>query len=162
MIAEAIALALGAACRSGDWWRARCPVHRSNGATLALRDGWRGLVVHCHAGCLREEVVTELADVRAVLTALDVAPAVFVGTSRGGILTMLLATAQPTAMVGAVLAASVLHADAGALIAGIAVAAAYTAIGLSLLVRLQETYQSIETDEVDASDLRDEPPEPRA
>src|SRR4029079_2889802 len=48
-------------------------------------------------------LVTDLADLQAVLTALDVAPAVFVGTSRGGILTMLLGTAQPTAMVGAVL-----------------------------------------------------------
>lgn len=48
-------------------------------------------------------LVTELADIRAVLTALDVAPAVFVGTSRGGLLTMLLGCAQPTAIAGAVL-----------------------------------------------------------
>ena len=60
MSAETIARALGEASRSGGWWRCRCPVHQSSGPTLALRDGPRGLIAHCHAGCSRDDVLAEL------------------------------------------------------------------------------------------------------
>jgi pimeloyl-ACP methyl ester carboxylesterase len=45
----------------------------------------------------------ELADVIAVLTACGAAPAIMVGTSRGGLITMELAPKQPGAIAGAVL-----------------------------------------------------------
>jgi pimeloyl-ACP methyl ester carboxylesterase len=48
-------------------------------------------------------LLVEFADVVAVLTALAVGPAVFVGSSRGGLLTMHLAVAHPTMIAGVVL-----------------------------------------------------------
>jgi len=58
--AEKIAAVLGGAHRSGDWWRCRCPVHGSRGATLALRDGDRGLIVKCFADCDPRDILAEL------------------------------------------------------------------------------------------------------
>jgi hypothetical protein len=63
MIAAEIAATLGAAQRSGAWWRCICPVHGSRtggSAALALRDGNRALVAYCHAGCDRGEIMAEL------------------------------------------------------------------------------------------------------
>ncbi len=47
--------------------------------------------------------VVELGDIVSVLTALAIGPAVFLGSSRGGMLTMLLGAAHPTAIAGVVL-----------------------------------------------------------
>jgi hypothetical protein len=64
MTAAEIALALGPARRSGTWWwRTVCPAHHSrtgHSLTLALRDHPRGLAVHCHAGCSRDDIIVAL------------------------------------------------------------------------------------------------------
>jgi putative DNA primase/helicase len=58
--AAEIAAGLGAARRAGHWWSCRCPAHDDRSPSLSLRDGNRGLIVHCWAGC-------NPGDVRAAL-----------------------------------------------------------------------------------------------
>ena len=58
MTAAEIAATLGNAHREGRNWRCMCPVH--GGSSLTLRDGRRGLLVKCWAGCNSVEVLTEL------------------------------------------------------------------------------------------------------
>ena len=60
MTAAEIAAALGGTHRCGGWWRCRCPVHGSRGATLAIRDGERGLIAKCFAGCDWRKVLAAL------------------------------------------------------------------------------------------------------
>jgi putative DNA primase/helicase len=62
--AAEVAVSLGGPVRrSGRWWRCICPVHRSRtgrSLTLAMHDDRYGLVVHCHAGCSRDDILAEL------------------------------------------------------------------------------------------------------
>jgi pimeloyl-ACP methyl ester carboxylesterase len=48
-------------------------------------------------------ITVELADVVSVLTALEIGQAVFIGSSRGGLLSMLLAVAHPNVLAGVIL-----------------------------------------------------------
>ena len=83
----ALALAEAAAARGGG-----VPLYSgARGRSDYARD-WR-----------EYEIRIELDDVMQVLAATGIAQAVFVGTSRGGLLTMALAAARPTAIAGVVL-----------------------------------------------------------
>jgi putative DNA primase/helicase len=61
MNAETVARALGGRCRSGRWWRCRCPVHQGKSESLSLRDGDSRLILKCWAGCTARDVLNELA-----------------------------------------------------------------------------------------------------
>ena len=60
---------------------------------IAIDSRGRGLSEHDHQ--TNYNGMVELADIVSVLIALGVGPAVFVGSSRGGVLTMLLGAAHP-------------------------------------------------------------------
>jgi pimeloyl-ACP methyl ester carboxylesterase len=69
---------------------------------LALDSRGRGLSAYDREPA-NYSLPVELGDVIAMLTAREAQPAVFVGSSRGGLLTMLLAAVQPASIAGAVL-----------------------------------------------------------
>ena len=59
MSAADTARALGASNKSGTWARARCPVHRSSGATLAMHNEPHALIAHCLAGSAPIDVLAK-------------------------------------------------------------------------------------------------------
>lgn len=90
--------------RTVDDFAALAPVLASKGPrrVIALDSRGRGRSDY-DSNPENYNVLVELSDLVAVLTALAVGPAVFVGSSRGGLLTMQLAVAHPTAIAGVVL-----------------------------------------------------------
>ena len=38
-------------------WRAKCPVHKSRGLTLAIYDDGDSIGLHCHAGCKKDDIL---------------------------------------------------------------------------------------------------------
>lgn len=69
---------------------------------VAIDGRGRGLSEH-DADHTNYNCMTELGDIVSVLFELGVGPAVFVGSSRGGVLTMLLAAAHPVSIAAVVL-----------------------------------------------------------
>lgn len=69
---------------------------------IALDYRGRGLSSY-DADPAKYNVMVELGDVLTVMTALDALPALVIGTSRGGILAMLMAASRPDALTGAIL-----------------------------------------------------------
>jgi hypothetical protein len=95
----------------------------------------------------------------AVLAALIMAGAVTAWTASNagkrlaGVLVALFAATAALALLGM---------PAEAMVTTVAIAFAYCVVGVSIMVRLQESYASTEAAEIDAADDGDEPPEPRA
>lgn len=48
------------ALQAGKEWKSRCPAHNDSNPSLNYRDGEKGLVVNCHAGCTGEQIATAL------------------------------------------------------------------------------------------------------
>lgn len=50
----------GGGPNSSGWYRGHCPVHNSTSLSLALKDGATGLIIKCHGGCRRADILAEL------------------------------------------------------------------------------------------------------
>jgi hypothetical protein len=59
--------------RSGAAWLARCPAHDDRSPSLSVRDGAQGVLLTCHAGCERGDVIAELR-ARGLWAAREMAP----------------------------------------------------------------------------------------
>ena len=46
--------------KSGTGWAAKCPAHKDRSPSLSVREGQRGAVLHCHAGCSFASIVDAL------------------------------------------------------------------------------------------------------
>jgi hypothetical protein len=46
--------------RGAGRWSARCPAHSDNSPSLSIREGDRGILLKCWAGCTLEEITAEL------------------------------------------------------------------------------------------------------
>jgi hypothetical protein len=69
--------ALGAS-KAGQGWKARCPAHEDRVASLSIASGAAGgWVLHCHAGCSPESVLSAVG-----LSMVDLMPATATATSR--------------------------------------------------------------------------------
>ena len=55
--AELAAVLSGATRRNDHWWEARCPAHDDQKPSLNFRDGDQGLILKCHAGCTRRQIL---------------------------------------------------------------------------------------------------------
>src|SRR5262249_47919606 len=60
MTLEAFLSRLDGVRGGGEWYLARCPAHDDREASLGLRQGDRGLILKCHAGCTAEAIVTAM------------------------------------------------------------------------------------------------------
>jgi len=46
--------------RSGAGYIVRCPSHEDKSPSLSIKDGDKGILMYCHAGCRVEEICSKI------------------------------------------------------------------------------------------------------